>query len=147
MQRLQRILGTTEVLLHYASQAELVARAQKAFIEFAPGGLARCSGVLNIKSGKVLLRADSGAVAVRLRQLGPSLLAYLRKQGVDSTELEIQVQPDPQMLQRTETKADCPSISAQTEASITHLSNSLPPDSPLRQALDTFMVRAKRQKL
>ena len=52
----------------------------------------RSEPVANFKSGTVVIHADNGAVAVKLRQMGPSLTREFSSRGIGYTGVTVKVQ-------------------------------------------------------
>jgi len=69
-----------------------LAALQKALAEVVPGNLATSASVALVKAGELILVADNGAVAAKLRQMAPRILASLRQRGYDITGIRLQVQ-------------------------------------------------------
>ena len=61
--------GAGKLIAH----ARLLLKLSHIYREIAPAHLARSSTLANYKSGTVIIHADSGAVAVKLRQLATTL--------------------------------------------------------------------------
>lgn len=54
--------------------------------------MAGASRVVNHRNGMLVIAADNGAIAAKLRQQAPRLLKNLRKQGAEITGIQVQVQ-------------------------------------------------------
>jgi hypothetical protein len=72
------------------------------FVVCAPPDLIQASRVVNSRNGMLVIAADNGAVAAKLRQLAPRLLKNLQKQRAQITGIQVQVQvgrglPKPQV--------------------------------------------------
>jgi hypothetical protein len=65
---------------------------QNALTEVLPGPLASSVTVASLKAGELILSADSGPVAAKLRQIAPRILNFLRQRGYEITGIHIQVQ-------------------------------------------------------
>ena len=65
---------------------------QNVLAEVLPGNLATSSSVALVKAGELILFAENGAVAAKLRQMAPRILAYLRQRGYEITGIHLQVQ-------------------------------------------------------
>jgi len=108
-----------------------LAALQSALAKVLPGNLAANSSVALVKAGELILSADNGAVAAKLRQMTPRILVFLRHQGFQVTGIRLQVQvgvrdnPLPQKQI---------SLSSDARDAIGLLSDRLDP-SPLRTAL------------
>src|SRR5258708_14511255 len=65
---------------------------QSALAEVLPGNLATSAGVASMKAGELILFADNGAVAAKLRHMAPRILISLRQRGYEITGIRLQVQ-------------------------------------------------------
>lgn len=108
-----------------------------ALAELLPDNLATYTSVALAKTGELILFADNGAVAVKLRHLAPRVLLALRQRGFEITGIRVQVQvrthdnPLPQKQN---------SLSIEARCAIDLLSDRLDP-SPLKSALKRFSRR------
>ena len=111
-----------------------LAALQNALAESLPRNLTTSSGVALAKSGELILFADNGAVAAKLRHMAPRILVSLRQHGFEITGIHVQVQvrirdnPLPQKQI---------SLSSEARSAIDLLSERLDP-SPLKAALNRF---------
>ena len=69
-----------------------LAALQSALAEVLPGNLATSASVASVKAGELILFADNGAVAAKLRQIAPRILISLRQRGYEITGIHLQVQ-------------------------------------------------------
>ena len=65
---------------------------QTVLAEVLPGNLATSASVALVKAGELILFADNGAVAAKLRQMAPRILISLRQRGYEITGIHLQVQ-------------------------------------------------------
>ena len=65
---------------------------QSVLAEVLPGNLATSASVASVKAGELILFADNGAVAAKLRQIAPRILISLRQRGYEITGIHLQVQ-------------------------------------------------------
>jgi hypothetical protein len=65
---------------------------QSVLAEVLPGNLATSAKVALLKAGEMILFADNGAVAAKLRQITPRILISLRQRGYEITGIRLQVQ-------------------------------------------------------
>jgi hypothetical protein len=104
-----------------------------------PRPLADRVRVTGIREGTLELATSAGAVAATVRQRTPDLIAALRREGCDFTEIRVRVQvagagaPQQKPLSRQ--------VDARASAMF-DLAARLP-DGPLRQALDRWSRRAR----
>lgn len=87
-----------------ATHAEHLLRLQQTFARIAPDYLAKQSRVANYKKGKVIVHAQNGAVAAKLKQLEPSLAAAFCDGGCEvngvTVRVQVAVHNDPSMAPR-----------------------------------------------
>lgn len=69
-----------------------VAALQRLYEVCAPPDLISASRVVGDRNGTLMIAADNGAIAAKLRQLSPRLLKNLQKQWAEVTGIQIQVQ-------------------------------------------------------
>lgn len=117
-----------------ASHAERLARLQQIIEAVVPSALARSCRIANYKLGLVVIHADNGAVAAKLRQIAPTLCSALLTSGSEVTEIRVKVQP------RTElSPAASPHVSKKlskhAKQALTALVKTIPEGSPLANAL------------
>ncbi|HRE16712.1 MAG TPA: hypothetical protein PLW86_06520, partial [Rhodocyclaceae bacterium] len=106
-------------------------------------GLGHVSRVANFKQGKVVIHADHGAAAAKLRQFAQSLRDGFLKDGLECKGIEIKVQPleiPDQSMASTQKP-----LSAKAGEALTATASHLPKDSPLRTALEHLLDRAARR--
>lgn len=131
---LEECLAADDGLARVSGHAARLLRLQRVFEATVPRPLARGARVANLKLGKLVIHADSGAVAAKLRQITPTLVDVFKKQSAEVTGIEVKVQP------RTDkpavaTAPDHGPLGDHAKQGLTSLADKLPPDSPLRQAL------------
>lgn len=127
--------GAGKVLAH----ARLLMKLTRLYEGFAPAHLGRASCVANYKSGIVVIHAESGAVAAKLRQMAPSLAGEFFKNGLECSGVQVKVQARESAAQSI-TSTQKP-LSARTGRELSELTGSLP-DSPLRAALQSLLAHA-----
>lgn len=71
---------------------QCIAALQRLYVICAPPDMAEASRVVNNRDGMLVIAADNGAVAAKLRQQAPRLLKNLQKQGAEITGIRVQVQ-------------------------------------------------------
>jgi hypothetical protein len=136
----------TSLLESEAHVARLTAHAGRLLqlqrqLELAlPRQLAKVVRVANYRLGKVVVHAANGAVAAKVRQLVPGLVEKYRQNGAEVNEIEIKVQPtNPVLIKTEERKAAI--IGDKAKQGLTNLALSLPPDAPLRLALERLAAK------
>jgi len=118
-------------------QAQKLLTLQKAWNEVAPKVLAAASRVGAVRQQTLIIYANNGAVAGKLRQLIPSLLEKIQKRGIEVTAIRVDVQveaPPPGKKPKDLT------VSHNALSSLGKLEQSLA-DSPLKSALHTLIRR------
>ena len=130
--------GAGKIMAH----ARLLVKLARIYQEIAPAHLSQASSLANFKSGIVVVHAVSGAVAAKLRQLGPTLADGFCKRGVECSDVQIKVQARKTNAQSTSSTKK--PLTAGASRSLEGLRDSLP-SSPLRAALATLLERSARQ--
>jgi hypothetical protein len=69
-----------------------LAALQRLYVVCTPPDLAQASRVVGDHDGMLVIAADNGAIAAKLRQLAPRLLKNLQKQRAEVTGIRVQVQ-------------------------------------------------------
>lgn len=87
---------------------------QRHYQQIAPPSLLRSSRVIQIHDQTLIVAADNGAVAAKLRQISSELISSFRTRGCEVTGIQIRVQvrinpkpitPPPRLLGNTGRKA------------------------------------------
>ncbi|OMG56658.1 hypothetical protein BJN45_03335 [Azonexus hydrophilus] len=125
------------------AHARLLMKLTNRFEAVAPGALRHAAHVANYKSGKIVIHADNGAVAAKLRQMNRRLCDELSCEGVECNEIEVKVQPR-QIPSRSMSSTIKP-ISDKAAGMLRSTVDKLP-KGPLRAALDTLLRRAARSE-
>ncbi len=131
--------GAGKVLAH----ARLLMKLTHLYEEMAPTHLGQASCVANYKSEIIIIHANSGAVATKLRQMAPTLAREFSKRGVQCSEVQIKVQAR-KIQEQSRTSTQKP-LSSRTRRELNSLAGTLP-SSPLRCALETLIARAAKQE-
>lgn len=139
---LDAYLNSAGGLARLSAHAGRLVKLQRVFEQIAPPYLAASSRVANFKSGKVVLHADSGAVAAKLRQMLPSLIDEFLSKGAEVTEILVKVQPGNIALQQIRGRI-APAVSAHAKADLSRLATDLPEDSPLKEALSRLVKHSR----
>lgn len=136
---LNRDAAAGRVMAH----ARLLLKLSRRFAAVAPSGLRDAARVANFKSGKVVIHADNGAVAAKIRQMGRRLCSDLCQGGLECSEIEVKVQPRENTSQSM--TSTLKPLSGQTFDLLRATSGQLP-EGPLRAALETLLARAVRRE-
>ncbi|MEY3202069.1 MAG: hypothetical protein RIR70_1619 [Pseudomonadota bacterium] len=151
---LSSIIGNVDVLAHLTAQAARLMRLQTAFEGFVPVALSHSARVANIKSGKVVILAENGACALKLKQLATTLQLRFSSICPEVTEIEIRVQVGAAATKAAIFKVSEPKLSAaaqaglseETAAGIAQLAEKLPGKSPLKASLEQLLSRTTRRR-
>jgi hypothetical protein len=131
--------GAGKVMAH----ARLLLKLEQRFAAVAPSGLRHAAHVANYKSGRIIIHADNGAVAAKLRQMGQRLCSELSKSGAECNGIDVKVQPR-QILEQSSTSTQKP-LSPGALGVLRSTAENLP-KGPLQAALATLLERAARQE-
>jgi hypothetical protein len=130
--------GETDSLV---SRAKRLLALERLYANCVPETLAQASAVANLRDGILLVRADNGAVASKLRQLAPTLLEKIRKTNQEVTQVQVTVQVAADVPQAARSRK--PGMSPQSVHQIEALAESLP-ESSLKAALGRLTARQRR---
>lgn len=133
---LERSDQTAQVLAH----ARLLMRLEQRFAASVPPGLAEHARVVNYRLGTIVIHAENGAVAAKLKQIGLRLRDSFVKIGLECNQIEVKVQPI-QNLSQSITSTPKP-MSRESILTLSACADSMPKDSPLAQALRHLLERA-----
>lgn len=122
--------------------ARRLLRLERLYEAVVPGMLTRVSRVANIKSGIVVIHADNGVAAAKIRQIAGRLTAEFSKRGINCSGIEVRVQPS-RLAAMPLPKTRRP-LSRQARACLGDMLAGLPADSTLRAALRHLLDRADR---
>lgn len=90
--RIGDILGTADELGSIAVASRRVAQMQRVYLEAIPRDLWNSSRIGWARGAVLTVCADNGAVAAKIRQLGPRILKHLRQSGFEFNSMRIDVQ-------------------------------------------------------
>lgn len=140
---LDAYLSTAGSLARLSAHAGRLVKLQRVFEQCAPSYLAVASRVANYKSGRVIIHADSGAVAAKLRQMLPSLVDNFSLVGAEITEIQVKVQPvyaaAQQSNQRGKVAAQRSAIKGEIKEKLQGLADTLPETSPMKAPLQRLV--------
>lgn len=114
------------------AEAKRLLALQKLLPEILPGPLAAQTALVKSRTDELVLLADNGASANKLRQLVPRMLEFFRRRGFEVTGIRVQVQvtfPDKPLPQKRIL------LGPVAREAISRLSDRLPP-SPLKAAME-----------
>jgi hypothetical protein len=125
------------------AHARLLLKLTRRFEAVAPAAVAHSARVANFKSGKIVIHADNGAVAAKIRQMSQRLCDELSKGGAQCSGIEVKVQPR-QIPCQSMASTQKP-LSARACGVLRSTSENLP-KGPLRDALETLLTSAAKQE-
>ena len=96
--------------------------------------------VANLKDGDLVIFAQSGAAAVRLKQMLPSVIKQLNIAGHAIQSIKVKVGTPEQMA--PERPPPQRQISESAKADLHDFADTLPADSPLRASIERLIRRA-----
>lgn len=121
------------------AHARLLLKLSRRFEAVAPAGLRHAAHVANYKSGIVVIHADNGAVAAKIRQLSQRLSDELSKGGTECSGIEVKVQP--RQIPSQSTTSTLKPLSGKAIGMLRSTSEKLPKGS-LKDALERLLERA-----
>lgn len=136
---LDKDAATGRVMVH----ARLLLKLSRRFEAVAPAGLRYAAHVANYKSGKIIIHADNGAVAAKIRQLSQRLSDELSKGGTECSGIEVKVQP--RQIPCQSTSSTQKPLSDKAFGMLRSTAENLP-KGPLRDALDNLLKHAARKE-
>lgn len=139
---LSRFLGHGETLSRLHDHARRLQQLQTQLERALPGPLGRACAVANLKGETLVVIAQSGSVAARLRQMAPSLTRAMGAAGgppIAAIQVKVALvtepEPRPQPSART--------IGNGGRESLTTLVEQLPEGDELRKALERLLERCQ----
>lgn len=137
---IQRFLGSGDLLSRLQDHAARLRRLQTVLERALGPHLATSCRVANLKDDILVVAAQGGAVAVRLKQMLPTLEAHFLQAGYPLKGIKVKVATP----QQAEWRRPPPErhISSAARDNITQFAASLPADSPLREALERLARRS-----
>ncbi len=129
--------GSGRIMAH----ARLLQKLGNRFANTVPGALSYGVRVVNFKHGALVLHTDSGALAVKLRQMSKRICQEMAQTGIDCQTLEVKVVPRTQLDEQHHGQVK--PLSRAAQSSLEKTSAGLP-GGPLRNALETLLARAAK---
>lgn len=133
--RINYFLKTPSDAPSWLDEVRQLNKLQQTFSGLVPPPLARACTVGQYARGTMLIYADNGAIAAKLKQLTPRLLLDFWKTGLEVSVIRVEVQVRPS---RPEAPPICSRMSPAGLKSLESLASELP-ESPLREALDRLL--------
>ncbi|MBI3902258.1 MAG: DUF721 domain-containing protein [Nitrosomonadales bacterium] len=138
-QRLNSYFGANPELRQLSRKAGELQSLQQLYERVAPPSLVRSSHVLQLEGRTLLLAADNGAVAAKLRQLVPELIHLFQNGGSEVTGIQVRVQVSTLSAGRASAPV---TLSATGKKRLVELADELA-DSPLKSALQRLAKKAR----
>ncbi len=138
-QYLENDASTGRVLSH----ARLLLKLSRRFEAIAPSGLRHAAHVANYKSGKIVIHAENGAVAAKIRQMSQRLANELSIGSTECSGIDVKVQPRQMPYQSTSSTTK--PLSGKAFRTLQATEKSLP-EGPLRAAISHLLERVARQE-
>lgn len=90
--KLSALISDNAGLTALSRATQRIAALQRLYVVCAPPDMAQASRVVNNRDGMLVIAADNGTIAAKLRQQAPRLLKNMQKQGGEVTGIRVQVQ-------------------------------------------------------
>ena len=91
-ERIGLLLRQLPELQGLTHQVKRLSALQSTLAECLPANLAASTALVVAETGELVLYADNGAVATKLKQLTPRILIFLRQRGIEATGIRVQMQ-------------------------------------------------------
>ena len=140
MLNMESLFARTELTARLIQHASMIGRLGETFARTAPSGLAQQARVVNYRLGTVVIHADNGVIAAKLRQISQRLKNAFIGIGLQCSEIEIKVQPIETFEQTSAVNAK--SISRASARKICACADAMPPDSSLAASLRGLLRNA-----
>jgi hypothetical protein len=127
-------LATADAFARLSGQVDRLRRLQALLETELPAYLLPGTRVVNLKRGRLVIHAASGAVAVKLRQLAPRLAAGFVQQGQEVTGIDVRVQarrPSTSGMRANPGKR----LGTRPKQALASLAEGLEDECPVKQAL------------
>ena len=137
-------LDSSSSLRALTRAARRVAELQQMLRNIVPHPLTQACYVKQLRAGTLFLLAENAAVAAKLKQLAPRLLAAYVKQGTEVTAIKVEVQVA-EAAAAAPPKRVAKRLSIDSIEDLERLAASLE-DSPLKQAVARLAARQREQR-
>lgn len=139
--KLSALLSNTAGLSALTRASQRITALQRLYAVCAPPDLTQASRVIHEHGGMLVIAADNGAIAAKLRQMTPRLLKNLQKQTAEITGIRVQIQVN-KAYSRPAGGTRKPVLPVDLIESFDRLSNQVK-DPGLRSALVRFAARRR----
>ncbi|CAH1092569.1 DciA family protein [Candidatus Nitrotoga sp. 1052] len=137
--RLSSYFNASQELRQLSNKVDQLLALQRHYEQIAPPPLVRASHVMQIDQQALVIAADNGTVAAKLRQLAPGFTQLFQNRGYEITGIQIRVQV---VLPITTRPPRPPSLSAIGRQQLVDFTVKLQ-DSPLKTALQRLAKNKK----
>lgn len=134
-------LKADESMARLAAHASRLQKLQQILEKSVPSMLTRSCRVANFKLGVVIIHAENGAVAAKLRQMAPSMSATFQYEGEQIAEIRIKVQPL-EIAPEQQHQPQAAVLGEDSRARLDNLASTLP-DGPLKTALGKLVLQSR----
>lgn len=135
-------LSAADAFTRLSAHANRLQSLQAILDTVLPANLLPGTRIANLKRGKVVIHTDSGAVAVKLRQLAPRLAESFLQQEQEVTGIEVRVQAWRLAPGRIRPKQPMV-IGARPKLALTSLISGLEEGSPIRRAVERLLKNTR----
>lgn len=142
VRKLDDFLHASPTLDSLTHQAQRLMRLQQLFSRIAPQPIAQFCNVASFLNQSIVIYANNGAIAAKLKQQLPTLLAKFRGRGIEVTSIHVEVQAARPVTNHHKIKEIA--LGTGGIQSLKALSDSLA-DSPLKLAVMTMLKRHSGQ--
>jgi hypothetical protein len=137
----ENLFARSELAARLIPHALTIRRLGKIFANTAPPGLVRQARVVNYRQGTVIIHANNGAIAAKLRQISQRLRDAFAGMGLQCNQVDVKVQP----IDTTEQPSirHVKPISQTSAQKILACANAMPSDSSLAASLRQLLERSE----
>ena len=139
---LQEHLVSGDSMARLAAHAQRLLQFQRLLEAALPEALRPHARVANFRLGKLFIHTANGAVAAKIRQLGPRLASDLSNKEAKVTQIEVRVQARNPSPPQPPHERPAPPGPKQKQG-LTALAQGLPGESPLKDALEHLLRTIK----
>lgn len=136
--KLNYFIDTSPALHNLTQQAQRLMALQNTLNSLAPQPLAQFCSVASFENNVLVIYTDNGAIASKLKQQLPTLLAKFQQRKIEVTSIRVEVQAQP--LHTNHIKIKEIALSSGGIESLERLADYLE-DSPLKSALAAMLAR------
>lgn len=143
VRKLNAYLHASPILDSLAVKAQRLLELQKVFNNIAPQSLANYCSVASFENHTLVIFTGNSAIAAKLKQQIPTVLAKFHKRGIEITSIRVEVQVRPRSTNLNKMKEI--ELSPGATQSLETLAESLNA-SPLKLAIEAMLQRHTEKK-